>query len=150
MQSQVRFVRCFVLFVFMYWHARIWAVGTLSTAWAGRHANVAPGEEGCGGHAPLHAVLTKLCGWGRYFEQRVGWAVTQTWHLVEKDVEDTLEAVGDRVLAERGVEPSVLRRRAEGMRVIAEVFQVGPRVCRSAGRACARCAAPPRLGHARH
>lgn len=60
----------------------------------------------------------------RYFEQRVGWAITQTWHLVEKDVEDTLEAVGDLVLAEKVVEPAVLRRRAEGMRAISEVFRV--------------------------
>ena len=58
----------------------------------------------------------------------MGWAITQTWHLVEKDVEDTLEGVGDRVLAEPGVEPAVLRRRAEGMRVIAEVFQARPGV----------------------
>ena len=54
----------------------------------------------------------------------MGWAITQTWHLVEKDVEDTLEAIGERVLAEKGVEPAVLRRRAEGMRAISEVFRV--------------------------
>ena len=92
-------------------------------------------EEDVGDMLGLYPVLTEAYGWGRYFEQRVGWAVTQTWHLVEKDVEDTLEAVGDRVLAERGTEPAVLRRRAEGMRVIAKVFQARPRVCRLASRA---------------
>jgi hypothetical protein len=46
---------------------------------------------------------------------------------VEKDVEDTLEAVGDRVLAEKGVASAALKRRAEGMRAIAEVFQARAR-----------------------
>ena len=59
----------------------------------------------------------------------MGWAITQTWHLVEKDVEDTLEAIGERVLAEKGVKPAVLRRRAEGMRAISEVFRVRERQC---------------------
>ena len=66
----------------------------------------------------------------------MGWAITQTWHLVEKDVEDTLEEVGDRVLAERGTEPAVLRRRAEGMRVIAEVFQARPRISTQGWSVC--------------
>lgn len=46
---------------------------------------------------------------------------------MEKDVEDTLEAVGDRVLAEKGVPSAALKRRAEGMRAIAEVFQARAR-----------------------
>lgn len=38
-------------------------------------------------------------------------------------MEDTLEAVGDRVLSEKGVDAAVLRRRVEGMRAIAEAFK---------------------------
>ena len=100
----------------------------------------------CGGDPLRH--LNLHCWLCRYFEDRMGWTLTNIWHLITYDVEDTIYQTAKLVLDEEGVDEEVRKLRAATIKEIGTIFQVGctfpPRPSRSS-LACMRAARLPGL-----
>lgn len=68
--------------------------------------------------------LKPCLGFCRYFEDRMGWTITNIWNLITYDVEDVVYKVATQVLTEEDVSKEEIKLRAEALKEIGEIFQV--------------------------
>lgn len=59
-----------------------------------------------------------------YVEERMGITITAVWHLIVKDIEDTLDTACDIVLTDTSIDDTTRRLRAEALRDLADICQV--------------------------
>ena len=60
----------------------------------------------------------------RYFEDRMGWTITNIWNLLTYDVEDTVYTVCKQVLDEEDIPKDMRTTRAAAIKEIGVIFQV--------------------------
>ena len=60
----------------------------------------------------------------RYFEDRMGWTLTNIWNLITYDVEDVVYKTANKVLTEEGVSKEEIHSRAAALKEIGEIFSV--------------------------
>jgi DnaJ-class molecular chaperone len=63
----------------------------------------------------------------KYFEDRMGWTISNIWNLLVYDVEDTCYAVAKSVLDEEDIDDEVRKMRAAAIMEIGKIFQSAER-----------------------
>lgn len=65
-----------------------------------------------------------ICALYRYFEDRMGWTITNIWNLLTYDVEDTVYTVCKEVLDEPDIPKEMRTTRAAAIKEIGVIFEV--------------------------